>query len=246
MDPVTAALITSALIGTAISGGQAVAQGSAIGKEKKQNKEAIAKLEAEQANGFSLDPETRRLIAMRNERPAGAAAEGNRIANEQLASAQAGGATGGDLSRLRTEASRQRAAVGPEVQQQILAAQLQQRGLKEAELQQRRSLLTGQRLGQIDAAGGALAGAAEGAGSVAGTLALGQTPLSVSEEQALMRMKRTDPERYARLRAALGLPPDPELSTPVGVTPGGLPTGSLFFDQSAAPSLALGAGFQGF
>ena len=252
MDPVTAALITSALIGTAISGGQAVAQGAAIGKEKKANKSAISQLEEEQRNGFSLDPETRKLIAMRNERPAGAAAEGNRIANEQLAAAQSGGASGADLSRLRTEASRQRAEVNPEIQRQILAAQLQQRGLKEAELQQRRSLLTGQTLGQIDAAGGALGSAAEGAGAISGTLALGATPLSVSEEQALMRLKKTDPQRYARLRAAAGLPPDPDLALSLGAGLGyGVPQPALspaagFFDATGSPSLALGAGFGGF
>lgn len=201
MDPATLALLAKLGLGggSAILGPiQGIVGSLANNPQQKRNREQLDELlTREKAGTLGLTGDQRQVLDQQLNAPVAAAAQQARSRAEAIQAAAGSGASGADLSRLRTEQSRTQALGAQNAAAQIGAADLAAQQQQKNEIEQRTALKSALRADDYNQIFAGLAQGAETAGSVAGVP--GMTKKSTAqftpqEQDTLTSFMRNNPD----------------------------------------------------
>lgn len=204
MDPVTAGLLIAGA-GTAAASGIGQILGGR--KQAKYNKERLDELLARRERGdLGLSGEQEALLSRQLNDPAKAAAQQQQQRSELMEVATGGGASGADLSRLRTERARTVTGAAQNAALQIAGADEAARRQQEAEIEARFGARTARNQQNLAAITNAAAQTAGAVGQISGSTpgaATGSTlwgSMFGSDERAELRsLAQQDPQRFIEL-----------------------------------------------
>lgn len=192
-------LLPLALGGLGVAGvGGGIAQAIAGNKYAKYNKDQLAKLQ-KGPKGLSAKQED--LLQTRLMSPVQTAAAQARSRAEQIQASSGAGASGADLSRLRTEQTKTLADSAQNAALQIAAADEAKKQATKQEIEQRMALQSQIRKDNIGAIFGGLSQTAGAAGAIAAQPKLENlfaTTYAPDEMSALADFAKSNPEEFAR------------------------------------------------